>query len=128
MVIGKTPDSNVVNWEDTNSGLAHLLLAFNYISLKYNVRYSNIKEIKIKGTLSNILLNDSPNYYSICYTEKNQASFGEVMDTLLLALKDIDTVISSLTNNNDLISMKLPFEIDVSDKKIGGMAINPEKM
>lgn len=56
-----------VNWEETNTGIGHLLLAYNYLILKYNLTYTRIQDIKIKGHLSYILLRNSDTYYPIGY-------------------------------------------------------------
>ena len=52
LTIGKKPDQNEINWDETNSGLAHLLLGYNYLMMKYGITYTRISDIKIKGTLS----------------------------------------------------------------------------
>ena len=37
-------------------GLGHLLIAFNFLTLKYTYESRNIEEIKVKGMQSEILL------------------------------------------------------------------------
>lgn len=32
-----------MNWEETNSGLGHLLLAYNYLAMRYNLSYTHIQ-------------------------------------------------------------------------------------
>lgn len=78
-----------VNWEETNAGLGHLLLAYNYLVLKYGLPYTRIEDIRIKGHLSEILIRNSEIYYPVGYGINTGSVFGAekifglVMEVLL---------------------------------------------
>ena len=96
MTIGKKPDQAEVNWEETNAGISHLLLGYNYLAMKYGIPFTRIEDISIKGTLSEILVRNTSTYVSVCYTKENERIFGLVLDALLFELNDLNQHIQEI--------------------------------
>lgn len=80
LTVGKKPDQIDVNWEETNTAIGHLLLAYNYLSLKYGIPYTRFSDMKIQGPLSEVKTRVSEVFYPIAYTNKeSEKVFGIVL-------------------------------------------------
>lgn len=54
--MGKKSDGIDVQWDQFNTGLGHLFLGFNILILKYDYCCVKLKKIKLKGSLTKVLL------------------------------------------------------------------------
>lgn len=54
--MGKKSDAIDVQWDEFNTGFGHLFLGFNILILKYDYSCVKLKKIKLKGSLTKVLL------------------------------------------------------------------------
>lgn len=97
LTVGKKPDQIDVNWDDTNSALGHILLAYNYLSMKYGIPYTRFECIRIKGHLSEVQLKNSQIFQPISYNgRESERAFGAIMEKMLAELWDLSQQIQEV--------------------------------
>lgn len=61
--------------------------------MKYGLGYTHIEDIKIKGTLSEILLKNQKHYFSVNYTKDNDRVFSMILEYLLMEMYELNQYI-----------------------------------
>ncbi len=76
MAMGRKAESSDISWEEVAIGLGHLLIAFNFLVIKYGYEYKKIEAIKFKGMQSELMLFGKKKAYGLINSKETERSFG----------------------------------------------------